>query len=312
MNKVFVLIGPTASGKTDLSVKIAEQVNSEIISADSRQIYKNIPIASSVPSVEVRNKIKHHFIEEFELDEEFNAGEFGKTARVKINEIFSLKKLPIIVGGSGLYIRSLIDGFFEVEIKDIFLRKKLYEELDEKGKTFLYEKLKKADPESAMLMDESKYKRVIRALEVFYLTGRKISELQTNNIKIDFEATQIGLLLDRKYLYDRINLRVEQMLNYGLVDEVIRIAENKYHYSVNNSLNTVGIKEVFRYLENKISYDEMVSSIKQNTRRYAKRQMTWFRKDKRINWLEIHENPDWEEIAQKIIKDYYNIFKNYL
>ena len=312
MQKILVILGPTASGKTDLAVKIGDMINTEIVSADSRQIYKHIPIASSVPSVNDRKKIVHHFVEEYELESDFNAGEFGKKGRIIIKDILLRNKLPLVVGGSGLYIRSLIDGFFEDEIYDKSIREKLHSELKDNSKTYLYNKLIEVDPESAMKMDETKYRRVIRALEVFYSTGKKISEMQLKNVTSDFEAIQVGLLLKRDFLYERINQRVEKMISAGLLEEVKKLANNGYHYKTNNSLNTVGIKEVFQFFDNEISYNEMVELIKRNTRNYAKRQMTWFRKDDRIKWIEISENIDLNIISEQLLKENYNFLKPYL
>lgn len=312
MKKILVIVGPTASGKTDLAVKIGDLINTEIISADSRQIYKHIPIASSVPSINDREKIVHHFVEEYELESDFNAGEFGKKGRIIIKDILLRNKLPLVAGGSGLYIRSLIDGFFEQEIGDKSIRENLNSELKINGKTYLYNKLIEVDPESAVKMDETKYRRVIRALEVFYSTGKKISEMQLKNIESDIEAVQVGLFCKREYLYERINKRVDNMISNGLLEEVKKLADTGYHYKTYNSLNTVGIKEVFKYFDTEISFNEMVELIKKNTRNYAKRQMTWFWKDKRIKWIEISENIDLNIISEQLIKENYNFLEPYL
>ncbi|MFA5405139.1 MAG: tRNA (adenosine(37)-N6)-dimethylallyltransferase MiaA [Ignavibacteria bacterium] len=295
--KYIAIVGPTASGKTDISIELAKALNAEIISADSRQIYKNIPISTATPSLEERQGIKHYFLEEIELDKEYNAGEFGKDARKIIEEIFRKGKFPLIVGGSGLYIKSLIDGFFEEEIESKEIRKELYEEMEKNGKEYLYEKLIKVDKESADKISPQFYRRVIRALEVYYATGKKISDLQKHNVESEFEAIQFGLMLDREYLYERINRRVDKMIEDGLLKEIEWLKNNGYHYKTHNSLNTVGIKEVFKYLEGEYDYDEMVNMIKQNTRRYAKRQMTWFRRDERINWVDGKKN------VEKIIEE---------
>jgi|WetSurMetagenome_2_1015567.scaffolds.fasta_scaffold44574_2 tRNA dimethylallyltransferase len=286
MRKYIAIVGPTASGKTAISIELAKALNGEIISADSRQIYKNIPISTATPTHKERQGIEHYFLEEIELGKEYNAGEFGKEARIKIEEIFRRGKFPLVVGGSGLYIKSLIDGFFEEEIESKEIRKELYVEMEKFGKEHLYEKLKKVDAESAEKITPNFYRRVIRALEVYYATGKKISDLQKLNVQTDFKAVQFGLMLDRDYLYERINKRVDKMIESGLLDEIKWLKDNGYHYKTHNSLNTVGIKEVFKYFEGEYTYEEMVNMIKQNTRRYAKRQMTWFRKDKRIKWID--------------------------
>lgn len=301
MRKVLAIVGPTASGKTAAAIEAAKQLNGEIISADSRQVYKHIPIASAIPSEKERHGIPHYFMEELNLSEGFNAGEFGKLGREKIEEIFARDKQPIITGGSGLYIRSLIDGLFEEEIENEEVRNDLYEKLKLKGKEFLYNELKEIDKIAAATMLPHNFRRVIRALEIYYASGKKISDLQKNKIEIDFETVQAGLMLDRKYLYSRINERVDAMLKKGLVKEVEQLKDNGFHYSTHNALNTVGIKEVFKYFEGEYNYDEMVHFIKQNSRRYAKRQMTWFRKDKRIIWVEVTPDSSIREVSEKIL-----------
>ena len=301
MRRVLCIVGPTASGKTDAGVETAFKLNGEIISTDSRQVYKHIPIASAVPPEMERKGIPHHFMEELNLNEEFNAGEFGKQGRVVVDEIFEKRKQPIVVGGSGLYLYSLIDGFFDEEIESKEVRKELYEKLKAKGREFLYNELKEVDKIAAAAMMPHNVRRVIRALEIYYASGRKISDLQKKKIEINFEPIQIGLLWDRKELYERINRRVDEMLKAGLVEEVRELKDRGFDCKKNNSLNTVGIKEVFAYLEDEINYADMVDLIKQNTRRYAKRQMTWFKRDDRINWVKMNHDMSTRDIVPEII-----------
>jgi tRNA dimethylallyltransferase len=310
--KVLTIIGPTASGKTEAAIKAARKIKSisgkdaEIISADSRQVYKHIPIATAQPSKEQLKKFNHHFIATLELDEEFNAGEFGKKGRVLIDKIIRKEKIPIIAGGSGLYISSLIYGFFdygqfhdeELRVKQKLLRRKLYDKLEKFGLDALLSDLKTSDPVSAANLPQLTERRVIRALEVYHLTGIPISSHKNNKIDIGFEAVQIGINRDREELYGRINKRVDTMVENGLIDEVKKLKRKGYHYTKYNSLNTVGIKEVFDYLNNDISYERMVELIKQNTRRYAKRQMTWFRRDENIRWVNYN---DFESVLDAII-----------
>ncbi len=301
MKKVLAIVGPTASGKTKLSIKIAKNLDGEIISADSRQVYKHIPIATSQPSKDELAKVKHYFINELNLDEEFNAGEFGMKGREIIRDVFKRNKQPIVTGGSGLYIRSLIDGLFEERIDAGEIRDELYEKLHTHGKEYLYNELVKIDKKAANTMIPQNFRRVIRALEVYYSTGKKISEYQKEKIEIDFTTFQIGLMHDRKHLYQRINERVDKMLEEGLVEEVRKLKDRGLDYKKYYSLNTVGLKEVFKYFEREYDYDEMVRLIKQNSRRYAKRQLTWFRKDKRINWIELKEGSDDLSTAEKVV-----------
>ena len=307
MNKVLAIIGPTASGKTKLSIEVAKDLDAEIISADSRQIFKHIPIASAIPTIKERQGIVHHFLEEYNLNEDFNAGKFGILGRKRIDDVFSRGKTPLIVGGSGLYIKSLIDGFFEEEISNKEIREQLYEKLKLKGKEFLYNELKEIDKIAASKMIPQNVRRVIRALEIYYASGKKISDLQKEKVKVDFVTLQVGLMLDRKYLYKRINERVDDMLEKGLIDEVRKLKDTGFDYINYNSLNTVGIKEVFQYLEGELNHTKMVDLIKQNSRRYAKRQMTWFRQDERIRRIEITEQKRLEILANEIC----NLFKNF-
>ena len=299
--KVLTIIGPTASGKTDLSVKAADKITLalnkqvEIVSADSRQVYRHIPIASAQPSKNVLKKYKHYFINELELDQEFNAGEFGKRGREIINNIFANGNIPLIVGGSGLYIDSLVNGLFDYEElsaekefkqNQAAIRAKLYDKLNSSGIDKLISELKQADPETVKSTDHLTERRVIRALEVYYLTGIPISVHRSNKIKIEFDAVKIGINMNREELYERINQRTDKMLDYGLIDEVMALREKGYHYTTLNSLNTVGVKEIFDYIDGKLNLEEAVNMIKQNTRRFAKRQMTWFRRYDDIKWIE--------------------------
>ena len=302
MKKVLVITGPTASGKTAVSVETAKRINGEIISADSRQIYKHIPVATCYPSEDELNSVKHYFIGELEPETEFNAGEFGKKGREIAEKIFSEGRQPVVTGGSGLYIRSFTDGFFEDEINSKEIREELYDKLENFGEKFLYDELKQKDEITYKKIPSGKIRRVIRALEVYYASGKKISDFHNQKPEINFESVQTGLLLERKYLYERINQRVDLMMENGLLDEVKKLKENGYDYRKCNSLNTVGIKEVFKYYEGEYDYETMLSLIKQNTRRYAKRQMTWFRKDQRIRWINVDKDSTSADLAEEIIK----------
>jgi tRNA dimethylallyltransferase len=297
--KVIVITGPTASGKTSLALKTAQNIKSktgkdvEIISADSRQVYKYIPITTAQPSKEELNQFKHHFINELELTQEFNAGEFGTQARLLIDKILNENKIPLVVGGSGLYVNSLVYGFFEIGSDDKQLEEKfkekrneIYKIKDEKGFDFLLDELKKHDPDTFNKMNEVKERRVIRALEVFYVTGIPISVHQNQKIDINFEPVMYGIQLERAELYDRINKRTEIMLSMGMIEEIESLKAKGYHYISHNSLNTVGAREIFDFLDGVISKERMTELIKQNTRRFAKRQLTWFRRDENIKWVD--------------------------
>jgi tRNA dimethylallyltransferase len=299
--RVLAIVGPTASGKSKLGIEIAQKLQTEIISADSRQIYKELSIGTAKPNENDLKKVKHHFINHISLIEKYDVGKFVKEANEIINQLHSENKIPIVVGGSGLYVNSLLYGIFEGPSADENIRQELEKELQENGIESLLEKLRKFDLETYEKIDKKNPRRIIRALEVYYLTGRPISQLQKEkNQKSDFENLVFGLQWERKKLYERINQRVDEMINAGLVYEVKEIL-SKFGEDVNIALQTVGYKEVIEFLKGKISYDEMIELIKKNTRRYAKRQLTWFKKDKNIRWIEIQLEEDFNKVAKQII-----------
>ena len=298
---VLVLAGPTASGKTPVSLLLASRLNGQIISADSRQIYKFMDIGTAKPSIDDRKKIKHYFVDELMPDEDFNAGEFGKKGRLVIDKIFHARKTPLIVGGSGLYIQALIDGFFEGPPADPSLRKHLHDRLKIEGPDILLQELKGIDPAAASRMLPSNVRRIIRALEIYELTGVPISRLQQERTPFHFIPCIAGLEWDRRVLYERINLRTDWMMKQGLKQEVERLQELGYRRDL-NALQTVGYKEMFDYLHHDIGYDRMVELIKQNSRRYAKRQLTWFRRDQRIRWFKVDDEGDFPDVAEKIVQ----------
>jgi tRNA dimethylallyltransferase len=305
VNKPIAIVGPTASGKTQLSLYLAEKIKAEIISADSRQIYRFLDIGTAKPTKQELKKIKHHFIDILNPDEEYNAGKYGINAREKIAQLQKVEKPIIVVGGSGLYIKSLVDGLFEGPGKDKKLRDKYESILQTEGVNELLAFLKNVDPITAGSIDLTKPRRIIRALEVFYSTGKPLSTHHKEQQKKPLiVAIHIGLLWKREELYKRIERRVETMMKMGLLDEVQSLKEKGYD-TKNNSLNTVGYKECFQFLEGNISKEEMVKLIKKNTCRYAKRQMTWFTADKRIQWTEVDENLDYSKIINQI--DFQNI-----
>lgn len=297
---VLVLVGPTCSGKSSVGFLLAKELNGEIISADSRQIYKYLDIGTAKPPLDERKKVKHHFIDEVLPEHEFNAGEFSIQARERIDSIFQSGKQPIVVGGSGLYIRALIDGFFEAPSADSDIRAELENILHKKGGVFLLEELRKVDPLAASQMLPSNSHRIIRALEVYKVTGTPISELQKENIPPDFKPVLVGLRWERSKLYERINQRVDWMLNNGLLNEVKSLVEKGYSTNI-TSLRTVGYQEVFQFFDGKIDFEVMVELIKRNSRRYAKRQLTWFRRDERIKWFEMSSEVNLNRISKEII-----------
>ena len=299
--RVLVLVGPTASGKTAISLLIAPCVNAEIISADSRQVYKQMSIGTAKPTMAQRKIVPHYFVDELLPDCDFNAGEFGIRGREIIDDIFSRGNVPFVVGGSGLYIRGLIDGFFEGPGGDDKIRKQLTRRLREEGAEKLLEELKRVDSVSASKMLHTNSKRIVRALEVYQQTGIPISELHKNTIEITFSPVFVGLQWERNRLYQRINNRVDRMIADGLLQEVEWLRNNGYSSKL-NALLTTGYAEVFSYLEGKLQYEQMIERIKRNTRRYAKRQLTWFRYDTRIKWFDINTEEDFPGLAKSIEK----------
>ncbi len=301
--KVIVITGPTCSGKTDVAINLALKLNTEIISADSRQIYKYLTIGTAKPNLFQLSKVKHYFVDELLPNEDFNADIFSKKASKIISEIFEKGKIPIVVGGSGLYIQALIDGLDITVDSNPDLRKSLMEKRSQFGDQYIHNELKKVDPISAEKLLPQNWKRVIRALEVFYTTNKPIWQFNSNKKNNDFLFFQYGLHLDRDILYQRINSRVDKMIEEGLIEEVKKILEAGYENNL-NSLNTLGYKEMIDFIEGKISLEKTIYLIKRNTRRFAKKQITWFKKDKRILWLDANKNST-EELADLILKDFY-------
>jgi tRNA dimethylallyltransferase len=307
---LLVIVGPTASGKTALSILIAEKLGGEIISADSRQIYRYLDIGTAKPTSEELQRVGHQFVNILNPDEYYNAGEYGTQARAKIEELLKKNKQPMLVGGSGLYVRAVIDGFFEGPGKNSELREQLETEVRALGPEKLFERLKKIDPISAAKMDATKVRRIIRALEVYNATGKPISDLHSiQEAKIPFEAVQFGLQWERKELYHRIERRVDEMIENGLIEEVRGLLVKGYSRNA-NALNTVGYKEAFDFIDGTITKEEMIRLIKQNTRHFAKRQLTWFRADKRIKWIPVNDETNWSSITERILKEFKSAHKN--
>jgi tRNA dimethylallyltransferase len=299
---VIVIAGPTASGKTALALHLAQHVPAEIISADSRQIYKHLNIGTAKPAPRELEMVPHHFIDALEPDRKFNAGDFQEQGRKVIAEILERKKLPVIVGGTGLYVQAVIDGFFEQPEISGEVREQLEKRLTREGQEALYKELQSVDPESAAAMDPTKYRRVIRALEVFYETGTPISEFhRQHDVKKIYDAKYFGLNWERSKLYERINCRVDKMLANGFLDEVKQLRKMGFDDRF-QSLQTVGYKEAYAFLRNEIPKERMIELMKQNTRRFAKRQMTWFRREQRITWFDIAGEDQIPGIAETIIR----------
>ena len=300
--KVIVIAGQTCSGKTTLGTLLAGKLHTEIISADSRQFYKYLDIGPAKPDAQMLKMYKHHFINILEPDEYFNVSLFEKQALNIIEGLLERNKIPVVVGGSGLYIKALTEGIFDEADIDEEIRNKFMLIKEEKGNDGLYEELKKVDPESASKMLPQNWKRVLRALEVFSTTGQpiwKFHEKQERDVNIDFRI--YGLNWKREVLYKNIEQRVDDMISNGLIEEIKYILDRGYSKSL-NALNTVGYKEIIQYLEGEILLDRAVDLIKRNTRRYAKRQMTWFRKVEGIRWIDVAGFEELDNISEEIIK----------
>lgn len=304
---VIVLIGPTGIGKTAVSLALADQlpVQAEIISADSRQIYEYMDIGTAKLSVFERDEPPHHFIDIRTPDEIYSAGEFCEEAREEIWEILAMGNWPIVVGGSGLYVRALLDGFFQPKISNREIQAQLKQRIEAEGSWKLHAELAKIDPASAWIHPNDAH-RIVRALEIYYAGGKLPSEVRMYpNDPADFIYRIIGLNMPRPALYERINRRVDKMLEDGLIEECHCLLAMGYTPEL-NSLQTVGYQEVFQFLGGEISYDEMVELIKQHSRNYAKRQMTWFRKMSGVEWFDIKPEDSAERIAA-LIRAYLNL-----
>jgi len=301
---VLFLVGPTGIGKTTLSDSIADYLPVEIISADSRQIFKQLNIGTAKPPKEILDKTRHHLISFLRPEEHFSAGMYSKMSRKIVDQILDRKKIPFVVGGSGLYVKALIEGFFELEIRDDKIRASLRKRLLKEGTESLYNELKKCDPELAESIQPNDKQRILRGLEVYLTSKQKLSKLQEQpSVPPNFNPVIFGIRCDRKLLYDRINHRVEEMIEEGLLNEVLKLKKKGFTPEL-NALNSVGYKEVFEYMDNTINYDEMIELIKRNTRHYAKRQMTWFNKNKNIRWKDINENTDYKKLASEIVNEF--------
>ena len=303
MKDLFILAGPTAVGKTEISIKLAQRLNGEIISADSMQIYKYMDIGSAKISKEEMKGVPHHLIDIIEPSEAFSVAEFKEKAEDYIKEISNKNKLPMLVGGTGFYINSLIYNYsFTDTNKDEEYREYLTKLAEIKGNEYVHNLLKDIDEESYNKLYANDLKRVIRALEVYKVSGKPMSEFKEaqNILDIPYNIHYFVLNMDRQKLYSRINLRVDIMIENNLIEEVIKLKEMGYNSDM-QSMKGIGYKEILYYLNGEISLNEAIEMIKQGSRNYAKRQLTWFRKDPRINWINKDDFKSDDEIVEYII-----------
>ena len=302
MNRhLITIIGPTAIGKTNLAIKIADYFKTEIVSADSRQFYKEMNIGTAKPSNSELNSIKHHLINNKSINDNYNISDYEKDALKSIKSIFNKNDAAILVGGSGLYINTVLYGLDEIPGISDEIRSSLYLDLELKGIKKLQKELKLLDPASYSDIDINNPRRLIRALEVSISTGKSYSSfLKKKKKKRDFNIIVLGINQERSELYNKINTRVDNMIESGLINEVKEL----YNLKGLNALNTIGYREVFNYIEDKYSLDECISEIKKNTRRYAKRQLTWFKSIDNVEWI----TPDYN--FEKIIAYINSLIRN--
>jgi len=295
----IVIVGPTAVGKTSLAIKVAQHFDTEIISADSRQCFKELNIGVAKPTAEELNLVKHYFISSHSIEADVNAAVFEQYALEKVNETFRHHDVAVLVGGTGLYVKAFCHGIDEVPVIDPAIREKIIAGYEAEGLEWLQKQVEKNDPVYYLNGEIKNPQRLMRALEVKLSTGRSIMLFQTQQKKKrDFNIIKIGLQLPKEQLNENINNRVDAMMQRGLLDEVKRLVP----YQKLNALQTVGYRELFGYLEGPLSLDDAIGMIKLNTRQYAKRQMTWFRKDTEIKWCE----PEFEKMMKIIEHDIHN------
>lgn len=302
--KIFFVVGPTASGKTAAAAILAKRMGAEIISCDSMQVYKGMEIITSKPAAALRKKVPHHLIGVVSLAKDYDVSCYRRAALKKVRDILKRGKIPLFAGGTGLYMSVLLDGIFKTKASDPLLRSRLYKSARDSGSVYLYNRLLRVDPAAARKIHPNDTRRLIRALEVFTTTGKPISELQKNRCGLyaDYEVKILCLDLPRERLYRRIEERAEQMFKKGLLDEVKKLLPGKLSRTASAA---IGIKELKGYFEGQYDLAEAKRLIKFNTRRYAKRQLTWFRKDKRIKWVKLTGNESPKETADKLWKKYF-------
>jgi tRNA dimethylallyltransferase len=301
---VPILVGPTAVGKTAVALALAEQFAGEIVSADSRQIYRHMDIGTAKPTAAERQRVRHHFIDICNPDETYSAGAYGRAARECIDALFAAGIQPVVAGGSGFYLRALVDGLFAPQAADPDIKQKWRVRIAAEGAAAVHAELQRVDPASAARLHPNDTQRVIRALEVWEITGQPISDFQSGSEEpADFRPLFIGLIRPREELYRRIDQRVEQMIGDGLVEEIRRLAAMGYNLQ-HNALRTVGYQEILEcpeLLEPGADLAAVITLIQQHSRQYAKRQLTWFNRDERIVWIDVEGRPE-EIIMQEILE----------
>lgn len=298
-NRIVFLVGPTAVGKSRIAVALAGKINAEIVSCDSMQIYRGMDIITSKPAPALRKQVKHHLIGTVSPFKEYDVAAYRKDALKKIDDILGRARVPLFTGGTGLYVSILVDGIFSMECRDEKKRLQLYKLAQAKGSGYLHERLKKVDPQAALKIHPNDARRIVRALEVFEVCGKPISQLQKQRkgLADEYDVRIFCLNMRRDKLYEKIDRRVDKMFESGLVRQVRRLLKKGLSRTARLA---IGIRELDGYFNGRYSLEEAGKLIKKNTRQYAKRQLTWFRKDKRIQWVEIASNETVSDVVKRI------------
>lgn len=301
--KIIFIVGPTAVGKSQAAVCLAKNIQGEIISCDSMQIYKEINIASDKPSRDILNKVPHHLVNVLSVEEEFDVARYNQLALAAIRDIHGRDHIPVVVGGSGMYMQILLDGIFEGGGRNTALRKDLKEQACQYGNQFLYDKLKEEDSQAAKKIHPNDVRRVIRALEICVTEKMPISQLQKQREGLwgKYDIMVFALNREREELYRKIGVRVEEMVQEGLIEEIERLSKVKWSLTANK---IIGIREVQGFLKREYSLDQAKELIKLNTRHLAKRQLTWFRRDKRLKWIVVEPDDTAERIAEIMMRQW--------
>jgi tRNA dimethylallyltransferase len=301
--KVIVICGPTALGKTSTAIHLANYFNGEIIGADSMQIYRHMDVGTAKPTLDEQARVKHHLIDLVDPDEHFDARMYATLSREKVMELHEQTIIPFVVGGTGLYIKALLHGLFKTKALDSDIRGRLKAEVQAHGSAYLYKKLCRRDPDTAKKIHSNDTYRIMRALEVFELTGKTLANFHQEHGFRDspFAVLKIGLHISREMLYKRINKRVEIMIDSGFVNEVKRLLVMGYSPEL-KSMQSIGYRHIVNFIEGHCTWDEMLRTLKRDTRRYAKRQMTWFKADPAVIWKEPEAIEDIKELIKKFLQ----------
>ena len=297
MKTLFVITGPTAVGKTELCLQVAQHFGIPIINADSRQIYRELKIGTAAPTNEQLRQVRHYFVGSLSIDDYYSASMYEQQVLALLDELFLTSDYALLSGGSMMYIDAVCNGIDDIPTVDEETRAKLKQRLEDEGLATLCEELRRLDPEHYAIVDKQNPRRVVHALEIFYMTGKPYTSFRTNEKKErPFRIVKIAVTRLREELYQRINTRVDQMINDGLVDE----AKALYHRRGLNALNTVGYKEMFNFLDGVWTFEEAIERLKGNTRRYARKQLTWFKKDSQLKWFDLTGHTINEDITNII------------